>query len=512
MKNERTAASFLRNSIAVRLCFELATPADVAIPATAAAAKRTSATSGGSAIDTPATARRSSAQGTSIPSACLRPKSGRLSHRLPIEQAIAKRTKLTPPATNPTTRRSSGIMKIAEPEKYEEEERAHAPCDAARFLARQECVGLARHVALDESDGIEAARFVVLPDRGRSRRVALEEEPVDERALVPGKLLARDLQVHPELGFVRLADGLGLDLLLRDETGEERGDLGLFDLAVPGRAHGLRADRKKVLFDPSPVDPRQRVEAAEAVLARGERDPREEGAGGDQPEDGDAARRAVGTRRRGAHADVLERNPDEGFLSWSDVRDLAVDLRLVRAPGLVDVEIERESLDGARAVGEKKLVIEQIAFAAADENVREGVVEDVGDPLAFERRIFRKTAPPAQRLRIGEVILVDALEAAPLERHLRAGRGIDARNGMQLELLPGLEAEGPLAPVPVAVEDVALALLDAEAPVGFEAGIDLDRGPAEAPLGAEIRRDEKRRGEGRGGDDFSHRGIVAGTR
>ena len=119
-------------------------------------------------------------------------------------------------------------------------------------------------------------------------------------------------------------------------------------------------------------------------------------------------------------------------------------------------------------------MIEEKVLPPAREDVRKRVLEEVDDLTVVERRIRREPAPPAQRGRVSEAVLVDAGQIAFNERVPLSGLEIDSLQPLEPKPLSEADAEPPLTSVPVAREDHRLALRHVETPVGVEPGRDFE--------------------------------------
>ena len=119
-------------------------------------------------------------------------------------------------------------------------------------------------------------------------------------------------------------------------------------------------------------------------------------------------------------------------------------------PDGIEREVERE-LGHRTGTLEGKVVIEEILLATAREDVRKRVLEEVDDLTVVERRIRREPAPPAQRGRVSEAVLVDAGQIAFNERVPPSGLEIDSLQPLEPKPLSeaddgtirALEGSGP---------------------------------------------------------------------
>lgn len=338
--------------------------------------------------------------------------------------------------------------------------------------------------------------------------------------------VARHLQCEVEHAAredpgLRLLDA-ARELLLADEPGERGRDLRCRGRVVPRGADDLREPREEVFVQERGGDlvtRRERGEAAEPVLPHRETHEEEQGADREEGEERVACPlvRTVADCGGRSRAEIPQWERDHVSLAGRE-RGHLVAAREDGAgrPDGVECERHRDRVDHPLAVCEGEVMVEEEApLLLRQEDVRERVLERVGDAGVVERRVRREPAAPAEPRARGPVELVHVREVALHE--LPLARAVGPGDARERELLSRSKVERALPAVPVAGEAHDLLLADVQAPVRVESRGDMHRRPGElARLRGERTGDEQRAGRAEGqraqeGHGHSGRGWYDGA-
>src|SRR4029079_16230319 len=131
-----------------------------------------------------------------------------------------------------------------------------------------------------------------------------------------------------------------------------------------------------------------RCEPSELLLAAKEQLPEDQRNDEENPRQPGAPVQSVDLRlRRVSGPSKVERPANDKSTAWRNGFCLVVPLQRVAMPGRIELEIDRQPPDRTRTIGQLAVMLEAIVAASLVQNVRERVVDHVGDALIAKRRI-----------------------------------------------------------------------------------------------------------------------------
>ena len=242
----------------------------------------------------------------------------------------------------------------------------------------------------DLRDGIETRALVVRLDRRGARGVPVDEQRRHQRGFVSRELVPLAKQRQHQLVVVLDA---AAQFSLVDQPRDQGRHFGGARPVVPRRADHLGREGQEMLVQPTPIDRRgigQRREPPDRRLTPPELAAKERRRSEQQAEQGDAKPRgsAEGDTRRQRGVSPPQASCDRDVLSARRVRPREARRNLLPVkPDRIERQIDRQRVDRPLEIGQAEVVIEQVSAVFRDQDVREGVVENVGNLAASKRGI-----------------------------------------------------------------------------------------------------------------------------